>query len=55
LLILVTTILYGLILRVLYFKLGPKISLKIQIARFAVYLAAKFNNKKRSINERKIR
>ncbi|MFX0040621.1 MAG: heparan-alpha-glucosaminide N-acetyltransferase domain-containing protein [Promethearchaeota archaeon] len=55
LVILVTTILYGLILRVLYFKLGPKISLKIQIARFAIYLAAKFNNKKRSINERKIR
>ncbi|MFX0003159.1 MAG: heparan-alpha-glucosaminide N-acetyltransferase domain-containing protein [Candidatus Hodarchaeota archaeon] len=55
LLILVTTILYGLLLRFLYFKLGPKISLKIQIARFAEYLAGKLNNKNKNINERKIR
>ncbi len=47
LLILGTTILYGLLLRFLYFKIGPKISLKIQIARCATYLARIKNNKKK--------
>jgi len=47
LLITVTIILYGLILRVFYFKLGPKISLKIQIGRCAAYLAKLINNKKK--------
>ncbi|MFW9969855.1 MAG: acyltransferase family protein [Candidatus Odinarchaeota archaeon] len=40
LLITTTIILYGLLLRFLYFKLGPKFSLKIQIGRLAANFAS---------------
>ncbi|MFX0106507.1 MAG: hypothetical protein ACFE75_13610, partial [Candidatus Hodarchaeota archaeon] len=47
--ILGTTILYGLLLRFLYQKLGPKFSLKIQIGRLAASLARMKKNKLKEI------